>query len=146
MRKRGVAGIGVRVLFCLGLATATLAIAAPPGDQGTAPGAANFKSLLDLWKANDTPADQRPVASVPFDRSLESFRYTLPFGVRADPFRGDKSFHAGVDLAAALGTPVHATGDAIVARAGLAMVMAICSFLSMAAESRHATVICRIFS
>jgi len=37
------------------------------------------------------------------------------FGSRTDPFSGEGSFHKGVDLGAATGTPVRATGDGLVA-------------------------------
>lgn len=39
------------------------------------------------------------------------------FGRREDPFSGHQAFHAGVDLSAAIGTPVRATADGIVTMA-----------------------------
>jgi murein DD-endopeptidase MepM/ murein hydrolase activator NlpD len=39
------------------------------------------------------------------------------FGNRMDPFSGEGAFHTGVDIQAKSGTPVHATGDGIVALA-----------------------------
>ena len=36
------------------------------------------------------------------------------FGARTDPFSGEGAFHKGVDLGAASGTPVRATGDGLV--------------------------------
>src|SRR6185436_19640181 len=45
---------------------------------------------------------------------------TSTFGRRTDPIEGDTRFHAGLDLAAPLGTPVHAAGAGVVVRAGRA--------------------------
>jgi len=40
------------------------------------------------------------------------------FGNRKDPFDGTRDFHAGLDIAADRGTPVHATADGTVSSAG----------------------------
>jgi murein DD-endopeptidase MepM/ murein hydrolase activator NlpD len=40
------------------------------------------------------------------------------FGVRADPFTGRLSMHAGVDIASPLGSVVHAMGDGVVTYSG----------------------------
>jgi murein DD-endopeptidase MepM/ murein hydrolase activator NlpD len=45
-------------------------------------------------------------------------RRTSPFGWRNDPFTGLRSYHAALDLAAPLGTPVKAAGDGRVSATG----------------------------
>ena len=41
-------------------------------------------------------------------------RITSYFGIRNDPFTGEEKFHGGIDIAAALGTPVLAAADGTV--------------------------------
>lgn len=45
-------------------------------------------------------------------------KITSPYGRRANPMNKDTEFHTGIDLAAPLGTPIHATADGIVSFAG----------------------------
>ncbi len=40
------------------------------------------------------------------------------FGGRTDPLSGEGAFHTGIDLGAAVGTPVHVTADGVVEAAG----------------------------
>ena len=44
--------------------------------------------------------------------------FTSGFGVRSDPFHAGAAMHPGIDLAGAYGTPIYATADGTVLRAG----------------------------
>ena len=109
-----------------GFGSAAQAAAAEPAVEGAAviaaaqtPSAAGeFRSLFAAWKSLDGPAHTQ--VALPSRRPVDDFRYTSSFGVRSDPFRGEAALHTGVDLAAHTGTPVHATGDALVSRAEVA--------------------------
>lgn len=46
------------------------------------------------------------------------FVLTSPFGTRRSPFTKKIDFHAGIDLAAPIGTPIHAPADGVVVFAG----------------------------
>ncbi|MCP3962904.1 MAG: M23 family metallopeptidase [bacterium] len=48
----------------------------------------------------------------------QDFVLTSPFGTRTSPFTKEIDFHAGIDLAAAVGTPIHAPAGGVVAFAG----------------------------
>ncbi|USI72271.1 M23 family metallopeptidase [Sphingomonas morindae] len=75
-----------------------------------------FRSLFDSWKTMDA-VPSGGLVSVPSQKPVKEFRYTSSFGVRSDPFQGTARMHAGLDMAAPLGTPVYATADGLVARA-----------------------------
>ncbi|MDB6453578.1 M23 family metallopeptidase [Falsirhodobacter sp. 20TX0035] len=56
---------------------------------------------------------------VPLAMPVEArFRYSSPFGYRNDPKGRGRRFHAGVDMAAPVGTPILAPGEGTVVRAG----------------------------
>jgi murein DD-endopeptidase MepM/ murein hydrolase activator NlpD len=75
-----------------------------------------FKSLFTSWKKLDNITDS--AIAVPSDKPVKSAEFTSGFGIRSDPFRGYAAKHAGIDLAAAYGTPIYATADGTVTDAG----------------------------
>jgi murein DD-endopeptidase MepM/ murein hydrolase activator NlpD len=72
-----------------------------------------------LWNRTTTPGGLRWLgpASMPSSMPLASAVLTSSFGMRAHPLLGGWRAHAGVDLAARLGSPIMATSDGMVARA-----------------------------
>jgi murein DD-endopeptidase MepM/ murein hydrolase activator NlpD len=75
-----------------------------------------FKSLFTSWKKLDNIAEG--AIAVPSEKPVKAAEFTSGFGIRSDPFKGYAAKHAGIDLAAPLGTPVYATADGIVSDAG----------------------------
>lgn len=49
---------------------------------------------------------------------LAHSRLSSGFGYRTDPINGQRRFHSGLDMAAGIGTPVHASGPGVVTFAG----------------------------
>ena len=75
-----------------------------------------FKQLFTSWKKLDNIASG--AIAIPSDKPLKTAEFTSGFGSRDDPFRHGAAFHPGIDLAAPYGTPVYATADGTVLRAG----------------------------
>ncbi len=65
-------------------------------------------------------ANQDQVATTPSLSPLrsDSFVMTSPFGTRRSPFTKEIDFHPGIDLAATIGTPIHAPAEGTVTFAG----------------------------
>jgi murein DD-endopeptidase MepM/ murein hydrolase activator NlpD len=100
------------------LTLGTAPVAADPGraDAMSAKADPQFRALFMTWKRLDQA--EHGVMSVPSIKPVDTLTLTSFFGVRADPFRGTAAMHAGVDIPGAVGTPIYATADGIVGRAG----------------------------
>jgi murein DD-endopeptidase MepM/ murein hydrolase activator NlpD len=104
-----------RCAFALVAGTMSVAASAETSD-------AQFKALFTSWKQMDqvgqtAPAD-RGSMSVPSMKPVSNLQFTSLYGVRSDPFRGTAAMHAGVDIPGPVGTPIYATADGVVGRAG----------------------------
>jgi murein DD-endopeptidase MepM/ murein hydrolase activator NlpD len=75
-----------------------------------------FKQLFTSWKKLDNLASG--AIAVPSDKPVKTAAFTSGYGVRSDPFRGGAAMHPGIDLAGPYGTPIYATADGTVLRAG----------------------------
>lgn len=104
-----------RAAFAAFVAMTSVAASAETGD-------AQFKSLFQSWKNMDQVGQAVPAAegsmSVPSLKPVADLMFSSFYGVRSDPFRGTAAMHAGVDIPGPVGTPVRATADGIVGRAG----------------------------
>jgi len=89
------------------------AVGGPYDSTGADP---TFKQLFNSWKKLDTLAGG--AIAIPSEKPLRTAEFTSGFGVRSDPFRHGAAMHPGIDLAAPYGTPVYATADGTVLRAG----------------------------
>jgi murein DD-endopeptidase MepM/ murein hydrolase activator NlpD len=76
-----------------------------------------FKALFNSWKKLDQLQDG--VIAIPSDKPVQaSVTFTSGFGVRSDPFHAGAAMHPGIDLSGAYGTPIYATAEGTVLRAG----------------------------
>lgn len=94
--------------------SAEAAAAATAATEGNAD--AQFRSLFQTWQKLDVL--EQTVISIPSMQPVENVKLTSSFGVRSDPFHGSAAMHAGVDIPGPLGTPVYATADGVIGRAG----------------------------
>jgi murein DD-endopeptidase MepM/ murein hydrolase activator NlpD len=87
------------------------------GGPFEAAGNATFKQLFNSWKKLDQLQDG--VIAVPSEKPVKmDVSFTSGFGVRSDPFHAGAAMHPGIDLAGSYGTPIYATADGTVLRAG----------------------------
>ena len=101
----------------LGITPPRVGSTAGVGGPFEAAGNATFKTLFDSWKKLDQLQDG--IIAVPSDKPIRaSVEFTSGFGVRSDPFHFAAAMHPGIDLAGAYGTPIYATADGTVLRAG----------------------------
>ena len=79
-------------------------------------------ALAGLFDAVETfeAGHRGDIASVPASCPLRGPDFVLisPFSIRRSPFTQEMEFHAGIDLAATVGTPVRAPAEGVVAYAG----------------------------
>ncbi|HUP67563.1 MAG TPA: M23 family metallopeptidase [Sphingomicrobium sp.] len=76
-----------------------------------------FKALFNSWKKLDQLQDG--VIAIPSDKPVRTgVSFTSGFGVRSDPFHAGAAMHPGIDLAGSYGSPIYATADGTVLRAG----------------------------
>ncbi len=79
--------------------------------QGADP---QFRQLFVAWRQLDQL--ETGIIAIPSGRPVENANFTSGYGTRADPFRGSRAMHGGIDLAGPIGTPIYATADGIVGR------------------------------
>jgi len=101
----------------LGISPARVGSNGGVGGPFEAAGNSTFKSLFDSWKKLDQLQDG--VIAIPSDKPIQaSVTMMSAFGYRSDPFNHRAAMHPGIDLSGAYGTPIYATADGTVLRAG----------------------------
>lgn len=76
----------------------------------------SFDEVVELFKDHDEMLKSIPAIQPVANKNL---KYTASgYGMRIDPIYKTAKFHAGMDFSANIGTPVYATGDGVVKKAG----------------------------
>ena len=76
----------------------------------------SFDEVVDLCKSHDKMLDCIPAIMPVANKNLK--QTASGYGKRIDPVYKTVKFHAGMDFSANIGTPVYATGDGTVVKAG----------------------------
>ena len=76
----------------------------------------SFDEVVDLCKSHDEMLKCIPAIQPVSNKDLK--KTASGNGVRIDPIYKTTKFHAGMDFSASPGTPVYATGDGVVVKAG----------------------------
>ncbi len=98
---------------------ATLLAGQGQGISNGQSGDAGFANLFSSWKKMDNVL--QTAIFIPSGRPVEKLAYlTSSYGMRVDPFNGHARMHKGIDIPGPVGTPIYATADGIVQRAGWA--------------------------
>ncbi|MCX7313094.1 MAG: M23 family metallopeptidase, partial [Alphaproteobacteria bacterium] len=77
----------------------------------------SLTTLAATTRAVASPFAAPRTVSIPSRVPVEGVRLTSDYGMRWHPVMGGRRAHKGVDLAGPIGTPVHATADAVVGKA-----------------------------
>jgi hypothetical protein len=122
--KTVLASIGIVCALCASAPAHATETDDPYGDaseintSALGPSDVGFSNLFSSLQRLDGNA--KTAAYIPSGRPVEKLSLTSNFGVRSDPFNRSARMHKGIDIPGPIGTPIHATADGIISRAGWA--------------------------